>query len=61
MPLMLDFEDKELVDKWLDPEFQNVEEFEEILEPRVRKTMKVTKIGKPSKWDEIEDSFLIVA
>ena len=31
---MLDFEDKELVDKWLDPEFQNVEEFEEILEPQ---------------------------
>lgn len=61
MPLMLDFEDKELVDKWLDPEFKDVEEFEALLEPRVSKTMKVTKIGKPSKWDEIEDSFLIVA
>lgn len=61
MPLMLDFENKELVDKWLDPEFHDVEEFAELLQPKVQKTMKVTRIGKPSKWDPIEDSFLIVA
>ena len=61
MPLMIDFEDDGLVNKWLDPEFQNVEEFDELLEPKVRKPMKITKIGKPSKWDEIEESFLIVA
>ncbi len=60
MPLMIDFEDDELVSKWLDPEFQVVEEFESLLEPRIIKPMKVTKIGKPGKWDPIEDSFLIV-
>lgn len=61
MPLILDFENKELVDKWLDPKFTNVEEFEELLQPKIQKTMKVTRIGKPSKWDPIQDSFLIVA
>lgn len=61
MPLMLDFEDEALVNKWLDPNFHDVEEFAPLLEPRVSKTMKVTKIGKPSKWDTVEDSFLIVA
>ena len=61
MPLMIDFEDEELVNKWLDPDFHDVEQFESILEPRVSKPMKVTRIGKPSKWDPIEDSFLIVA
>lgn len=59
MPLMLDFEDEALVEKWLDPEFSDVEEFEALLEPSVQKNMVVTKIGKPSKWDPIEDSFMI--
>lgn len=61
MPLMLDFENTEVIDKWLDPEFHAVEEFEPLLEPRVIKPMKVTRIGKPSKWDPLEESFLIVA
>jgi len=60
MPLMLDFEDAELVEKWLDPEFNNVEEFEELLEPRVTKPMRATRIDKPSKWNPIEDSFMIL-
>lgn len=61
MPLMLDFEDKDLMDKWLDPEFHDVEAFETLLEPKVIKPMKVTRIGKPSKWDPIDDAFMIVA
>ncbi len=61
MPLMIDFENKELVEKWLDPEFSDVEEFDPLLEPRVQKPMKVTRIGRPSKWDPQEDSFLIRA
>ena len=60
MPLMLDFEDDALVEKWLDPEFKDVEEFEQLLEPRVQKPMIVTKIDKPSKWNPIEDSFMIL-
>ena len=61
MPLMIDFEDEALVQKWLDPEFQAVEEFAPLLEPRVQKPMKVTRIDRPSKWNPVEDSFLIVA
>lgn len=61
MPLMLDFENTGIIDKWLDPDFHDVEEFEPLLEPRVIKPMKVTRIGKPSKWDPLEESFLIVA
>lgn len=61
LPLMLDFEDAELVAKWLDPDFKSVEEFAPLLEPKVRKPMKVTRIGKPSKWDPIADSFMIVS
>lgn len=61
MPLMIDFEDRELVAKWLDPDFHDVEQFEPIMEPRVGKAMRVTRIDKPSQWHPIEDSFLILA
>lgn len=61
MPLMLDFENTELIAKWLDPDFTAVEEFDSLLEPKVIKPMKVTRIGKPSKWDPLEESFMIVA
>ena len=57
---MLDFEDEELMEKWLDPSFQDVAEFEPLLEPRVRKPMKITRIDKPSKWNPIADSFMIM-
>ena len=60
MPLLLDFEDKELVHKWLNPAFHDVEEFDELLEPRVYKPMKVTRIDRPGKWNPIEDSFMIM-
>ena len=59
MPLMLDFEDEELVAKWLDPDFQEVEEFEDALVPGAHKDMVISKIGKPSKWNPISDSFII--
>lgn len=61
MPLMIDFEDEELVEKWLDPNNKDVDMFTENLEPKVQKPMVVTKIDKPSKWNPIEESFLIVA
>ncbi len=59
MPLMLDFEDEELVAKWLDPDFKEVEEFEDALVPGAHKDMVISKIGKPSKWNPISDSFII--
>lgn len=61
MPLMIDFEDEELVNKWLDETFHEVDEFEILLEPKVTKPMVVTRIDKPSKWNPIEESFMIVA
>lgn len=60
MPLMIDFEDEDLVARWLDPTNDDIEQFEPLLEPRVRKPMKVTKIDKPSRWNPIEDSFMIL-
>lgn len=60
MPLMLDFEDEELIEKWLNPMNQDIEEFASLLEPKVVKPMKVTRIDKPSKWNPIEDSFMIM-
>ena len=59
MPLMLDFEDQELIAKWLDPDFQEVKEFEDALVPGAHKDMVISKIGKPSKWNPISDSFII--
>ncbi len=61
MPLIIDFENESLVQQWLDPTNQEVEMFAELLQPKVSKPMVVTKIEKPSKWNPIEDSFLIVA
>lgn len=59
MPLMLDFEDSDLVEKWLDPKVRDVEQFEFLLDPKVSTPMKITKIDKPSKWNPIEESFMI--
>lgn len=61
MPLMLDFADAALVSKWLDPEFHAVAEFAPLLQPKLDKPMRVTRIGKPSKWDPVADSFMLVS
>lgn len=59
MPLLINFEDAELVAKWLDPAFQQVEEFDALLQPKIIKPMKITPIDKPSKWHPIAESFMI--
>ena len=59
MPLMLDFEDEELADKWLDPNFHEVEEFKSLLVNHGQKDMVITRVGRPSKWNPIADSFII--
>ena len=59
MPLMLDFEDEELVAKWLDPNFHEVEEFKNLLVNHVQKDVVITRVGRPSKWNPIADSFII--
>lgn len=51
MPLMLPTHDKSLIDAWLDPHFQDVGQFQHLLTPSVTQTQRITRIGKPSKWD----------
>jgi len=60
LPLMLNFEDAALVEKWLDPASNNVVEIECLLEPKVQQPMRVTRIDKPGKWNPIAESFMIV-
>lgn len=59
MPLILPVDDQECIEKWLDPEFEDVEYFEPLLEPRVRTRQVVTRIGAPSKWDVVGDRFFV--
>ena len=59
IPLMLDYKNQELIVKWLDPDFKNVKEFNDILEPAIHQTQRVTPIDKPSKWNPIGESYLI--
>lgn len=61
MPLMLPREDKSLLDKWLDPAFDQVEVFDYLLEPVIRYPQIATRIGKVSKWDPVAKSFRIEA
>ena len=58
-PLMLPAEDSAMLDRWLDPEFHDTEAFRQLLEPVLRSEQLVTPIGKPSRWNETGDSFLI--
>lgn len=60
MPLMLPFEDEQIIDKWLDPDFRAVEEFTSLLEPAVNQAQRVCQIAKASKWnDEIGEPYII--
>jgi len=59
MPLILDLRNEDLVLKWLDPDFDDVGQFAQWLEPRVHTAMRVTRIGKPSLWNPVADAFMI--
>lgn len=52
MPLMLS-PDKPTLDAWLDPDNNDVRQFDELLEPRLTQPLVATPIGKVSKWNEI--------
>ena len=53
LPLMLPTDDKALIDAWLDPNFQQVEAFDDLLKPRLRVPFEATPIDKPSKRNPI--------
>lgn len=59
IPLMLDWQDEELMEKWLDPDFQDIKHFQDLIEPRVPFPQIVTPIDKPSSWKPIGDPFRI--
>lgn len=61
MPLILDHHDDELIQLWLDPQFDNVERFNGVLQPYVRDAQRVTRIGKVSKWNAVEEPFVFPA
>lgn len=59
MPLMLDYKNKELIDKWLDPDFSDIDAFRELLNPEIRHPQRITPIGRSSQWDPIRESYLL--
>lgn len=61
MPLMLPTDDKALLDAWLDPELRDVSRFQSLLSPRITVPQRVTRIGRPSKWDRQGDAQILTA
>ncbi len=53
LPLMLPFEDKALIDAWLDPHFSQVEAFNDYLKPTLRYDFSALPIDKPAKRNPI--------
>ena len=61
IPLMIDYSDDQIVDLWLDPDFKAVTQFQPLFAESGNRSMKVTPIGKPSRWNVVGDSFSILA
>jgi putative SOS response-associated peptidase YedK len=59
IPLMLDQDNQDLIDKWLNPAFDDVTYFEPYLEPKIRYPQILTPIEKPSTWKPCGESFLV--
>ena len=59
IPLMLDYENKALTEKWLDLDFNEVVEFNKILQFENKQTQYVTPIGRPSRQQNVDESFLL--
>ena len=59
IPLMLPLKESGVIERWLDPNFKEVEAFNELLEPVIEQSMVVTPIDKPSKRNAIGEPFLI--
>lgn len=59
MPLILPYHDCATMDKWFDPAFHQVEEFDDLLVPRVNETQVLTPIDRPKPKNPIGPSFKI--
>jgi len=58
-PLMLPADDRDLMDKWLDPGFDRVEEFRPLLQPRFPEPVTCIPVQRPGDQREIGESFVI--
>ncbi|MCJ8300837.1 MAG: SOS response-associated peptidase, partial [Pseudomonadales bacterium] len=58
-PMFLPVDDKDIIEKWLDPEFSAVDEFTRLLYPEFRDSLLITPIDKPSSRRAIAESFCI--
>ncbi|TWX65529.1 SOS response-associated peptidase [Colwellia demingiae] len=58
MPLILP-QDLSLVDSWLDPNFNQVEQFESLLQPHIPQTLIAQQIDKPMTHQAISESQVI--
>ena len=59
LPLLLDYEDDTLIERWLDPAFTQVETFAGLLQSTLRQPQRITPIDRPGKWNPVGDSFLL--
>lgn len=59
MPLMLPTDQHDVINAWLDPAVTDVEQFESLLQPRVRAAQVITPIDRPSKWNPVAPPFNI--
>jgi putative SOS response-associated peptidase YedK len=60
-PLILPANKPEVLNAWLDRNNSHVDEFEPLLQSRIRHPERVTPIGRPSKWDVKGPSWIIPA
>ncbi len=59
MPLILPVENKTLIDAWLDPSCNDVQQFNSLLVPQINAPQRITPIGRPSKWDPQGDAYVL--
>lgn len=59
MPLLLPADNPAVLDRWLDPEYRALEEFDELMQPKIFRQQTVTQIGKASQWNPIAASFVL--
>ena len=59
MPLMLSYNDQQLIDIWLDPDFKQVEALQDILKPILNVAQRLTPIDRTSKRLATGDRFII--
>jgi len=58
-PLFLPQDEPNVIDKWLDPSFDQIEEFQSLLLPSFREPLIVTPIDRPSTRNPLGESFRI--